>query len=151
MKAADAAASPAVIELSGKRYLLSPLDDKRIGTFERFLQDRVMDVAKRNAEGLSPERADALLLAAFERASRVSMGSVDALQMMQSIEVIIFLVWLSLNKAQPELTLDETYSLLLDPDNLTRVTAKINDLQGKTRGVGSKAPTTPRRTKRRRH
>lgn len=134
MDATRATAAPSVVELSGKKYLISPLDDKRIGMFERFLQDRVVDIAKRNSEGLPPERADAMLAHAIDKASRLQIGSIDSLPMIGSIEVLVYLFWLSINKAHPEVTLEIAYELMLDPANMERAMGTVNNLQGKLAG-----------------
>ncbi len=115
---AQATAAPIMRNFLGKEYTLTPLKDKDYGEFENFIQDRVMDVARRNVAGLSEKDRKELLAHAFDKASSLTLSSPDALRHMESVPGVTKLLFLSLRHAHPEITEDEVGALITDPSVL---------------------------------
>lgn len=109
---AQATAAPTTVELGGKQYRVSPLRDKDYGEFEKWVQDRHMELAQRAGDGLSVEDRQALLKHAYDRASQITMASPEAIQAVITLEGSIKLLWLHLRHEHPDLT-EETVSGLL--------------------------------------
>jgi len=135
MNTADVTAAPSSIIIKGQTYLLSPLTDGDFGEFERWAQDRYMNVAKRNLEGLTTEQQQIVLTGAVESAARITITTPQALQLMTSLEGAGLLVYLSLRHRHPDLEKSTVMNWLTDPKILKATMDRIDRLNAvKKRG-----------------
>ena len=127
MPASVTAASVAFV-LGEVTYRLSPLSDKDYGEFEGWAQDRFLDVAKRNLEGLAQADRDALLKAAYETSSRLTLTSPETLKLMSTVDGAAYLLYLSLRRDQPTIDLQRAKEFTTDPKVLRQFMDRINEL-----------------------
>ncbi len=142
---AEATAAPSFIELGGRRLLMTPLKDQDYGIFERWIQDRHIDLAKRMVKDLEPEERLALLKHAYDKARRITISSPEASELMTSVEGAVKLVWLALRKEQPDVTEEMVFDWLSDEKTLEQMLDKIDGMntappfrKGRRRGKGKR-------------
>ena len=101
----DATAAP----LKWKGHTLHPLTLGDLGRFERWAKDNVMEQARYiiRDEALDPDKAAALLDRAYLQASQCSLVEEAGIATLQSVEGMVYLIWLSLRKGNEGMTLDE--------------------------------------------
>ena len=111
-----AGASPVVIRLGGKDYLMHPLTLRDFGTVEQHLLSQRPNILKEVAEasaGLPPEQAKMLLDRAYEDMKKGNtIPATEVAECVDTFEGMVFTVWLSLQKEQKDITLDEVMELL---------------------------------------
>ncbi len=146
----DMAGAAAEIELDGKTYLMRPLSIDEFAQFERWVDDAPIRQAARNLDGLPLDLQTKMLQQAQEAASAAS--EVDSVKrqariisQMMSMSGISYLIWLSLRREQPDLTL-ETVSQMLTMDKLPYVQQRLDEINGFS-GPSQKraAPRKPRK------
>ena len=152
----DIAGAAAEIILGDKTYLMRPLTIDDFAQFERWVDDAPIRQAARNLEGLTSELQMKMLQQAQEAASLASQDDPDKRQtritvQMSSMGGISYLVWLSLRREQPELTL-EAVSQMLTLDKLPYIQQRLDEINGLTspsrqRGSQTKAPRKRRKNK----
>ncbi len=130
----DMAGAAAEIELGGKTYRMRPLSIDEFAQFERWVDDAPIRQAVRNLDGLSPELQTKMLQQAQEAASRTSQDSPEKRQgriaaQMTSMSGISYLIWLSLRREQPDLSL-EAVSQMLTLDKLPYVQQRLDEING---------------------
>ena len=125
---ADATAAPSTVTLNGKEYRISPLRDKDFGEFERWVQDRHIEVAKRNIGGLEAEDRQALLIHAYDQATKVTIQSSIAMRYMKTIEGGAKVTEIMLRREHPEVTYEQVLEWLTDPDNFNAVMGSVDSL-----------------------
>ena len=146
----DMAGAAAEIELGGKTYLMRPLSIDEFAQFERWVDDAPIRQAARNLDGLSPELQMKMLQQAQEAAAKAS--EVDSTKrqtriasQIMSMSGISYLIYLSLHREQPSLTL-EAVSQMLTMDKLPYVQQRldaINRFSGPSQSRA--APRKPRK------
>lgn len=109
-------------------YRISPLSDRDFGEFENWVQDRFLDVAKRNLEGLVQADRDALLKAAYETSSRLTITSPEALKLMSTVDGAAYLLYLSLRRDHPDVTFEKAKEISTNPKVLRQFMDRINEL-----------------------
>ena len=144
---AEATAAFVRVTLGGTTYRVSPLQDKDFGVFERWVQQRFLDVVKQNLEGLTEDQATRQLDRAFERAGSITFISPEASALMASVEGAVFLFWLSVRHEHPDVTESQLTKLLTDPANMDAVMDIVHDLNKEHTPVKKKRPA-PKRKKR---
>ena len=144
---AEATAAFGRITLGGTKYRVSPLQDKDFGAFERWVQQRFLEVTKQNLEGLTEDQATRQLDRAFERAGLITFVSPEASALMASVEGAVFLFWLSVRHEHPDVTESQLTKLLTDPANMDAVMDIVHDLNKEHTPVKKKRPA-PKRKKR---
>lgn len=125
MNRATATAATTAITFGGKKYQLTPLKDADWGAFEKWLQDRQFDVAKRNLEGLPLEAQKDLLRYAHDRATAIGFADPESIKAMNSYEGACFITYLSLRHKHPDITEDEVAELLFSPEALGEAMDKL--------------------------
>lgn len=128
MNTAQVTAAPLEIELSGKKYLLSPMRDRDYGEFQRWVQSRIIQLAKDNLNGLSEDEKKFLLVHAYEKASNIKENSPETLRTIQTIEGAAKLAFIMMRKNHPELTEDRVLELFTDPENVSKTMDGIDTL-----------------------
>lgn len=135
---AQATAAPIPLRLGNKTYRLSPLRDRDYGAIERWLQDRHIALVRRNLDGLPAEARDRQLDRAFAEAREISARSLvsgddpyhrEATEAFESIEGLVFMTWLMLQREHPELSEDDVSELMLaSPERMQAVMDQIAQL-----------------------
>lgn len=128
MGLAQMTAAPSEFTVDGKTYYLSPLADEDFGQFERWVQDRYLDVAKRNLGGLGKEDREALLKNAYEKAAELTISSPEALNLMTTTDGSAKLLHLSLLRRHPDITFQEVTQLVTNPTVVRISMDRIKDL-----------------------
>lgn len=138
----DATGAPSQIKLGDKTYFLYPLDDADMGQFERWAQDRMIDVAIRNLSRLEREAdRSSLLQHAYDKAAKVTVGSRELLSLFASFDGLVFLVWLSFRRNDPNLSQEEVVKLISKhADQLPELTDRFKRLNPRPE---EKAPAPP--------
>lgn len=121
-------ASSVEFTLGDVTYRISPLSDRDYGEFENWVQDQFLDVAKRNLEGLAQADRDALLKAAYETASRLTVTSPESLKLMSTVNGAAYLLYLSLRRDHPDVTFEKAKEISTDPKVLRQFMDRINEL-----------------------
>ena len=125
--------APIEIELGGVKYKLSPLNHRALGELERWMQERLVDVAKRAAADMSPADRQAVLSDAVNRAATIDLTSPEAGRLMATMEGACRMLWLGMRPNHPDVTLERVHDLLADPATLDAAMAaldSVNDLVG---------------------
>ena len=145
-RTADATAAPTTLTVKGQKIRLKPLRNRDYGEFERWVQDQVVDIAKRNIRDMDDERATVLLNAAINEASGITWGDPRAIKYASTIDGAAKLLWLSAKNEHPNMTEDDWLEWITDPDNMEIAMHRfelINYLRGEKEN-----PTKPRRRQR---
>lgn len=127
-----------------KTYHFSPLTDADYQMLVALVQDRIIDVVKRNLSGLSEQQQATALDKAFARAASVTLTSPEAVTFMTSMDAAVYTVWLSLRKAHPDATLEDVYKLTQDASVLKKASNKllqIEQMQLRAAGIDPKVAT----------
>lgn len=147
----DATGAPSQIKLGDKTYFLYPLDDADIGQFERWAQDRMIDVAIRNLPRLERESdRDAILKHAYDKAAKITAGSKELMALFASLDGLVFLVWLSFRRHQPDLSQEDVLRLLTTyADQMPEITDRFKRLnpqpEPKQLASSGRGPRVPRK------
>ncbi|MBI5724598.1 MAG: hypothetical protein HZA50_11605 [Planctomycetes bacterium] len=128
MSVSQITAAPSVLALNGVEYRLSPLRDCDYGEFERWVQDRYFDVAKRNLADLPDAQKDSLLRHAYERAAGLTINSPEALNLMVTVDGAAKLMYLSLRREHPAITQEEATKLCTDPAVVRQCMDRVEEL-----------------------
>jgi hypothetical protein len=117
----DATAAPKMLEHRGEEYRLRPLDYDGIAEIERWLQSEHIAITERNLPQngkISPELRERLLVEAYARASRIHLHHPDADALLCTAEGLSRLIWCSMRRDRPGITLEEVRKVLSDPDTM---------------------------------
>ncbi|KKN45140.1 hypothetical protein LCGC14_0685930 [marine sediment metagenome] len=130
----DVAGAAAEIQLNGSTYLMDPLTISEFAQFEQWVDDAPIRQASRNLEGLPVELQMKMLQQAQEAATAARQIEPAERQSritsaMVSMSGICYLIWLSLLRKQPELTL-EAVSQKITLDKLPYVQQRLDAVNG---------------------
>ena len=100
---AEAAGSSVEITLKGKTYRLSPLTIGDLADFETWIKSRVISNARETVKGLDPDERLRMLSMIINQA----ISQEDIQKAMSTASGGRYLLWLSLRKAQPDITLEK--------------------------------------------
>lgn len=120
-------ASPIEFSYKDKTYKIYPMRDCDYNAFEIWLQDRYIEVTKRNVHGMDIDTQRHLLSAAFDKAALLTFTSPEALILMKTIEGSARIFHLSMRDA---ITLEEARTLATDPAFMLAAMKKIQLLSG---------------------
>lgn len=148
---ADATGAPLTITLQGTEYKLRPLKDVDFGEIERELQRR----AYRAAQVMATECKDdaekqELMRIAFQQASTLSMGTVEAMRYLTSLDGLVHMVYLSMRTDQPKMAREQVKLMLSDPEAIEELAAAMEQLNPDTSPKGQARPQARNRAKVRR-
>jgi len=150
---ANTTAAPLRFEVDGKAYCMSPLKDRDFGEFELWLQDRCIDLARRNTEGLAPGDKE-ILRCAVDKAMKLTISSPEALDRMMTIDGASELLYLSLRAEHPDITYEEARRLCTRAEVLKVCMDRITMLNSPPKASASadpkKGPPKPVKKNRRR-
>lgn len=112
----DATKAPVTITVDGKVWTLAPLELRDFGEIERWLEVLPFEKARRKiaalGEAATPEICKPIIEQAEAESKKATLQNPKALQMIATLEGTAFLLWMSLRKAQPEVTRDEASRLI---------------------------------------
>jgi hypothetical protein len=137
------------LKIDNITYRISPLRDMDFGEFERWVQDSYMDVALRNLESLSEKDREVLIKAAYEKASNLTFASKESITLMTTVDGAAKLLWLSLRREHPDITIEIAQELATHPKTIKLFMDKIHDLnrilshESKKKMVLEKTQTKP--------
>lgn len=137
-----AAGSPFEFVIREKSYLLSPLLDIDLGTLEKWVQDRHVDLVKRNCDGMNESDRRYHVDKAFDVASLITINSPQSIEILSTPEGSIMMLWLSMRRNHPEMTKEEVSLLCENREELEEACKKI---VGKTKVKAPKKKQTARR------
>lgn len=140
---AEATAAPADISLAGETYRMSPLTDQDLGEIDRWLQSRVLDIARASITSAmtETERRDTMD-AAMRHASSISMSTPEGVRVMNSLDGTAMLIWLGLRHNHPDLTRQQVREKLNDDRTIEAAMDRfdlLNDLGEEQKGRKKKA------------
>jgi hypothetical protein len=113
---AQITAAPVEVVIDGEILRFSPLRDSDYGEFERWVQDRVIELTKRHLDGLPAEERQHLLDRAFQTAERITIDSPEAVRLMTTVDGACKLAWLSLRREHSDITYERVRGLLTSPE-----------------------------------
>ncbi len=130
----DMAGAAAEIQLNGSTYLMRPLTLDEYAQFERWVDDAPLRQILRNLDGLSAELQMTMLARAHEQAQQALKDSPESRQdritaQMKSMTGICYLIWLSLKREQPDLSL-QAISQKITLDKLSYIQQRLDDING---------------------
>ena len=125
---AQATAAVHEVIIAGRKFRMSPLKDRDYGEFEAWVQDRHVNLVKRNLEGLSDDERRHQLDRAFDRAAEIGIQSDEAMAAMCTIEGVGKLVWLSIRAEHPDVSEEEVVSLMTSPENIREALDEIDNV-----------------------
>ena len=146
----EATAAPTMITLGGKEYRLSPIRDNDLGELERWIQDRHIEITKRNIGGLPDSIACDLMRSACAEARKLQITDKAVIENLStSIEGVAKLLELQLRREHPEITHAGAIALITSPENMDAailtmgtMLADGNEEQKKTASVQSQSVTS---------
>jgi len=142
-KLADASAAVMVIKHRGEEYRLSPLTVADLGELERWIETLHIERARRRitawGDDITPEQRDKIITAAEEAAAKSTALSADFAQSIMSIEGTVYLLYLSLRNAHPEIT-REMAAAMVKPGELEKWQDRLDKISGMS-GDGDADPT----------
>lgn len=112
---AEATAAPVELKLNGKTWYVSPLAEEDYGEFERWVQDKYVELVKRNLGDLSDDESSKQLSDAFRHAATITMHSAQSLRLMSTVDGCVKLLWLGMRRRQPDLTEQDVYGIISNP------------------------------------
>jgi len=126
---ANAAGTGVTVTIRGKAYKVVPLSVRDVAEFESHVRSKRMKAAMPAvAEMERSERLDLLRILASTPPT-----SLEVTEEMQSIEGVAFLLWRSLRKTAPSLTLEQAGDLV-DMNNVEEVSTVIQAVSGTDEG-----------------
>lgn len=149
----QAAASPFEFVLGRKTFLLSPLTDRDLGTLEQWVQDRHMELVKRNCESMTVADRHYHIDRAFEVAGNITLGSPSSKNTLSTPEGSVTMLWLSLLHKHPEMKKEDVSALCENVKELEEACKKVLDRSKPTapkKKGGSKAQVKKKTRKKRR-
>jgi hypothetical protein len=140
---ADMTAAVSEFQSGDTTYRLSPLADKDWGEFERWVQDKHMDLARRNMEGMKPEDRKVLIEAAYKQAASITISSPEALSIMSTVDGAAYLLYISLRREMPEIDFQAALELCTDPAAMIDFNERIAALNSQDNSDEVKEDTAP--------
>ena len=113
------------VELDGKSYCLNPLTMGDLADFQAYVRSQRLKVLKDNMDGLPADQQANLILSIINT-------PVDGEQMEREMETssgFRFLMWKSLGKSQPDLTI-EAVGDMLSTQNVVELLPVIQGISG---------------------
>lgn len=120
-----AVAAARSFEVKGVEYFVTPLNEKGWGEFRAWMQDQIIDLTKRNLDGLTPTVQKELLQEAINTARRATLESPEGRAIIASVDGMYRIVWLHLLPRHPDITQEKVGELLRDEELLAEAMAKV--------------------------
>jgi len=126
----DASNAPVPLELSGKKYMLSPLERGDYKKFLAWVVKRHLDIAREACQGMEIDVVKTLMDNARKEAGEFTWVHRHVLEQMTDLEGSTFLIWLGLVREQSDVTLEKVCDLLSDPANHGAAMSAFDDVEG---------------------
>lgn len=120
-----ATAAVRTLKLAGKEYHISPLTEAEWGEYFAWVKDEWLGMIKRQAADLPPDVRTTILKDAFTKFGQMTMTSPEARSITESPQGMYRLIWLSLRRRHPEVTLDMIGDLLFHPEMVVEAMAVV--------------------------
>lgn len=127
------------VKLGGQTIRIRPLSVDDLSGLMCWVQDRVIEIARRASEGLPSAERIELLQGAINTASRLTLDSPDTLRVLGSIDGATRMLWLCVRNEHPELDQAKLIALIVDPQTMTDTLASMQ-------AVNEAAKETARKT-----
>jgi len=120
------------VVIRGATYRLSPLSDRDHSELGLWIKQHYLLMAREAIKGEeNAEVRQNVLLAAAEHASRLSLGSDEAIEILwKNVDGIAQFVWLSLRREHPDITKETVYEITSDPEALEQIYEALDVLEG---------------------
>jgi len=145
-----ATAAPSEITIDGKDYIVSKLTLRDLGYIEQWMRDALVASGRENIKDpeLTNSERQLVLKEAYAAAAQTSLGNDFASAMLESIEGLLRLAWLSLRKENMiivgknacKLTLDNVAEILHSRDVLLSIVDMAAGLSGFDLATGDALP-----------
>lgn len=146
---AQATAAPGDVTIDGKICRMSPLSDKDIAELDNWVRIRVIRLAKESLTGKeTKEEREELLEVAFKHASKLTWLG-EGLEDTTSLEGVARLLWQTLKKHHPDLTVEYLAECIVEDKIDVDETMDVFDLLHSTIGGTSKKKVKKTRSKKR--
>ena len=136
----QAVGSPVTVTLRGKEITLHPLTVNDLAAFEGFLRSQRLQDALSAIEATKEADSPALeRIRLIAEMSRVPLDNLTIQENMTSVSGMQFLLWRSMLRGNPRMTLDQV-GAMVDLDNLDTVMQVLNSLSGEEVPEGENPP-----------
>lgn len=127
-----------VVDLSGKTYHLSPLNDKDIAEIDEWLRGRIVATAVEGLHGQSDRLIATVASEAAVRAQGITWLSGEGARMMANTEGVARIMWQSCRSNHPDVKYEELRKLMFDGGNVAQFNAKFRQVNRVPTGGSSK-------------
>jgi len=134
------------VELGGKRYHLSPLDDQDHADLDSFVQSKFIDNARRSVPEDAPQAVfDSVMAVAMRQAMGLSWLFDPGKRVMRTVEGHAMVAWTAIKHRHPDADYKEIRAALMHPKTLSYFVAmhrKVNELpaMGGDKGAANGKP-----------
>lgn len=145
-----ATAAPSEITLDGKPYIVSKLTLRDLGYIEQWMRDSLVGSGRENIKDPELTRDERVLILqeAYAAAAKTSLGTDYAMAMIESVEGMLRLAWLSLRKENMilhektlhKMTIDDVADLLTSREILESIVTTAGTLSGFDFATGDALP-----------
>lgn len=153
--AAEAVGASIDVTFGSVLMRMSPIDDAAIGEFERWVQSRIVTLAKASLDDLTEDERTTVLAKVIARAATVDMMSPEYARAMTTFEGAAKLLELSFRKHNSKITAAEVLVMIKEnPDALGDAMVKydlLNDGADNKTTVRKKKRVTKRKTVRKKN
>lgn len=122
-KLENIAGSGIEITIKGKEYKLGTYGVKDLADFRQYIKGRRVKILQETITD-SAER--------IELIDRVIQGNIDEMRELSNMDGVRFMLWRSLQKYQPEMTLEDA-DKLIDLDNMVEMANIVRNIGGKVK------------------
>ena len=132
-KLGTASKAPFIFVVGGREYQLAPTEIADLGEFEKWLEVRPFEAARKQMKALgdmlTPEATSIILEGAQKAADNSAIDTLSYAQRMASLEGTIYMMWLSLRKNHPDITREEV-GAFVTIDNLQEWQDRLDQVTG---------------------
>lgn len=135
-----ATAASETITIGGREFQMSPLTDKDIAELDSFVQQRSIQIARDSVAGQSDEIRRETIAIAIECALGLTWMAGRGAKILATVPGMARLLWQSVKRNHPEITVDELQELMLERNNIETVTDTFKKLNNSAEAQGKKVP-----------
>jgi hypothetical protein len=128
-KLENIAGSGMPVTIKGKEYMLGIFDMRDLADFRQYIKGQRIKVIQETISD-SAER--------IELINKIIEGNVDEMKELRTTDGVCFMLWKSLQKYQPEITLKDADELI-DLDNVNEITNIIMKIGGQVKNPPERA------------
>lgn len=113
-----------------KIYRMAPLTQADFGEFELWMQTRYVDRVKEMTKDLTPEERSTQIKYALERSVELTVTSNEGVRIINTLDGMKHLVYISLRREHPAIDLEEVGRLMMSADVAKHLLEKIDWING---------------------